>query len=238
MNIRQVLQRRTDLSTFLVHLTRDEGAEKAKDKLLSILTSGCIEARAVMGHAQKTLQQRRLNSESQKCVCFTETPLEYVNLLVEEIEGRTCQFKPYGIAFTKKIGRRKGANPVWYVDITPGHEWLSNSINRLIDAALDKGDFEESDIGCLTPFIEQMGSSVQPSYRKEFWWEREWRYVGDFMIPWNLIGLCPESEIPWFEQELKSMGSALDIRFIDPLWSLEQIIAHLAGFKAEDVDIP
>jgi hypothetical protein len=194
-----------------------------------------------MGHARQALLQRGLEAESQKCVCFTETPLEYVNLLVEDIEGRSCQFKPYGLAITKKVGRRKGVNPVWYVDITPtpgGRDWLSNSINRLISAAIDQGSFESSDIASLAPFIEQMGSSSQRGYRKEFWWEREWRHVGDFVIPWTLIGLCPEAEIVWFEQSLQAARSTLSIKFIDPLWSLEQIIAHLAGIRAEDVDLP
>jgi hypothetical protein len=41
------------------------------------------------------------------------------------IAGRRVDLEPYGLAFTKLGARRKGANPVWYVDRTAGaaHQW-------------------------------------------------------------------------------------------------------------------
>src|SRR5262249_50932422 len=113
----------------------------------------------------------------QKVVCFTETPLEYLHLLVEPIAGRQFQFEPYGIGLTKKLGRQASINPVWYVDISPTHDWLTVPLNNLVNAAKTPGPFATSDIAKITPFIEQMGS--QPgNYTKEFWWEREWRHQG------------------------------------------------------------
>ena len=67
---------------------------------------------------------------SQRVVCFTETPLEHIHLLTSDIDGRQIKFEPYGIALTKPIARSSGTNPVWYVDITPGHDWLTNPLNR------------------------------------------------------------------------------------------------------------
>jgi hypothetical protein len=98
------------------------------------------------------------------------------------------------------MARDAGINPVWYTDITPGHDWLMNSVNQLIDSALDHlqqlragGDavttFGQYAIAKLTPFIEQMGSG--PNYRKEFWWEREWRYCGDMVLPLHFIVVAP-----------------------------------------------
>lgn len=46
------------------------------------------------------LERANLPTESQNCVCFTETPLEHVSLLLGKIGDRNCEFKPYGIAIT------------------------------------------------------------------------------------------------------------------------------------------
>jgi hypothetical protein len=104
---------------------------------------------------------------------------------------------------------------------------------------MNAGNFDQSDIAAITPFIEQMGSGQTASgsnYRKEFWWEREWRKVGDFTIPNHCIGLCPESEIAGFKAHVQ--GSALhNTSFVDPNWSLEQIIAHLAGIPSTSIDL-
>jgi hypothetical protein len=148
-------------------------------------------------------------------------------------------FAPYGIAITKRIAREKGVNPVWYLDITPGHDWLTNSVNELIDEALATGSFEDTPIAKLAPFIEQMGTKTNRKgvleYRKEFWWEREWRHQGDFKLPDHFIALCPEEDIPAFEKVLKKEW--LSIPLLDPRWGLEQIIARLAGFETDEISI-
>ena len=243
VKITDVLPRRSDLSTFLVHLTRDTETHTAKDALKSILATAQIRARSPFGHAVSTLVKRGKSTDGQRAVCFTETPLEYTYLLLNEIEGRNCQSGPYGIALTKKMGRDKGVNPVWYVDISPtGRDWLSKSINALVDAAIESGAFDGSDIARLTPFIEQMGSGLRAAgdkgYTKEFWWEREWRYAGDFQLPYRILVLCPEPE---FEEIRASIPQEpvyyLEPAFLDPRWGLEQIIARLAGFTAREVEL-
>ena len=232
MRIEDILARRSDLSTFLVHLTRSGDSISAKDRLKQIVHEKKLKVSNPFGHAVQRLSQARLPTDSQRCVCFTETPLEHVALLLGEIEGRSFDFEPYGIAITKKQGRQLGVNPVWYVDITPaGHDWLSNSINKLVETAIATGNFDESPVAKITPFIEQMGSSGSSSgapYRKEFWWEREWRHVGDLSLPKRFIILCPGNETGAFDTDSES-------KFIDPAWSLEQIIANLAGFNAVDI---
>lgn len=180
-SLRDLLARRTDLSTFLVHLTRNYNGASAAGNLRQILTTGRIEARTPFGAAMSTLRRRNapLDAASQRCVCFTETPLEHLHILLQPIEDlqRQCEFEPYGVALTKRMGRDAGVNPVWYTDITPGHNWLMQSVNALIDEALhdldakrDQGDrtstFGGYPVAMLTPFIEQKGSG--PGYRKEF----------------------------------------------------------------------
>lgn len=244
MNIDEILARRTDLSTFLVHLTREKDGSSPVDALLGILREQRIEARSPLGMAAKALEGAGHDTASQNAVCFTETPLENVNLLTEHIDGRTCQFAPYGVAISRKQGRREGVNPVWYLDITPGHDWLTNPVNNLVREAVKTGDFDRQDIATLTPLIEQMGTHAAESgeegtsYKKEFWWEREWRHVGDFRLPNRYIVLCPSEDICAVEaavEELDEFERPQKVSYVDPRWSLEMIIGKLAGLSGSDL---
>lgn len=237
MDLQQALARRNDLSTFIVHLTRSQGPMSSQERLRKILEDGKLEAGRPLGQAVSRIGAGVNARESQRVVCFTETPLEYLYLLCETIAGRQVQLEPYGLAFTKRLARGRGVNPVWYVDITPGHSWLTNPLNNLIDNATASGAYEASNVARLTPFIEQMGT-IPFGTRKEFWWEREWRHVGDFSLPSHVIGLCPEAEIDDFVNYCTSIGKASFKAWIDPRWSLEEMIARLAGFQADQVGLP
>ena len=68
MEIRDVLSRRSDLSTFLVHLTRDSEFGTARDALVSILETSHIKAQSMFGAAKSRLEARGIDLESQKCV--------------------------------------------------------------------------------------------------------------------------------------------------------------------------
>jgi hypothetical protein len=161
--IRDVLHRRTDLSTFVVHLTRDtDDGARAEENLLSIMQQPRILARSAMGWA--TTNDPATGApfvagallDSQRVVSFSETPVEHVYSLFANIAGRRVKLSPYGVAFTKMVARRMGANPVWYVDMTPGHDWvIRTALNQLVrDAALA---FAGSPISKITPFVEGMG---------------------------------------------------------------------------------
>ena len=234
MDLTTVLRRRSDLSTFLVHFTRDSVDRTAADNLAQIIQDEQIVPGSPMGQAVKILERNRRPLDSQKCVSFTETPLEFAHLMVEEIEGRSVQLKPYGIAVPKRVGRKRGLNPVWYIDITPGHSWLTEPLNAMIEEQIATGEYQGSAISKLTPYIEQMGTGT--GFRKEFWWEREWRSTGAFSLTGYIIGLCPQPEIPRFRR-LAEQHEQFVIRFIDPNWNLEQIIARLAGIPLNDVDV-
>jgi len=236
-NIRDVLYRRSDLSTFVVHLTKD------KTSLKSIIRDWKIEAKSVWGLAKNKIKEDTSDEKSQKCVCFTETPFEYLSFLIEKIEGRS--FKPghYGIAITKKLARNKGINPIWYIDISPGNnrdKWITKYIEELIELGKKSEEgFTNHPIAQITPFVEPMGKGnnqdTGESYCKEFWWEREWRHIGDFELPNHLIIICPEDEFPEFEALVQD--KEWKPKCIDPNWGLEKIIAHLAGFDNREIDI-
>src|SRR5438552_2656405 len=93
--------RRTDLSTFLVHLTHDYGDTTARENLLSIAENNMIEARKALGPAAWLEEHLAGTVASQKVACFTETPLEHTWMMLEEIDGRSVHFEPFGLAVTK-----------------------------------------------------------------------------------------------------------------------------------------
>lgn len=159
---------------------------------MQILSTCVLEARNPWGMLREQAQSNEALARTQLCVCFTETPLEHTWMLCKEIENRDHQFGLYGVAFTKLWARGQGVYPVWYVDITPGHDWLMVPINELADIALsgealayvvdDKRQrvirqdgtqelqrvpVEESQLARIAPFVEQMGTGEM--YRKEFW---------------------------------------------------------------------
>lgn len=239
-NIKEILSQRSDLSTFLVHMTKDVKALKAPDVLKAILKSGKIEARNPFGPAVNELKAAKISTASQNCVCFTETPLLHLRLLLGEIEGRAVRLRPYGIAMPKKVGRSKSVNPIWYLDQTPGApEWLGKAWAPLITVAIKnhaKQPFDKNPISKLTPFIEQMGTWPTKGTMKEFWWEREWRKRGDFFLPSRVIVIAPELEHGDFRRFIDELGTISAV-LIDASWSLEQIIGGLAGFEATDLGL-
>ncbi len=226
--IEDMLNRRSDLSTFLIHLTKATiDGKTAKENLRSILVSHNIEARNAMGWKSGLSAEARA---TMKVVCFSETPLEHAYSLFANIERRREKLSSYGVAFTKQEARSRGANPIWYVDMTPGHSWaLSRALDLLRDQAnSDPGGFQDNPAASVLPFIEQMGT-WRSTMSKEFWWEREWRHLGDFDFGFDSLSLvlCPERDI----EEFSAMT-----RFpvIDPSWSLERIISRLAALAAAD----
>jgi Putative abortive phage resistance protein AbiGi, antitoxin len=237
MDIRQLLNRRSDLSTFLVHLTRRYKKYDPRENLESIIESGVIEARSDFGHLKRRIERGEVSDEDQQAVCFTETPLEFAYVMVEKIEGRLFRFSPYGIAITKRIARCRGVNPLWYVDMTQGHDWLTQELDELAELYLRDPE-RMSALKRIFPFVEHMDSGERLKdggpYRKEFWWEREWRHVGNFKLPKTLILLCPEDEIDDFRKIMER--KRFKGQCIDPCWSLEKIIARLAGFDSDEIE--
>ena len=151
------------------------------------------------------------------------------------IATRTYRFKPYGVALTKMVARLVGINPVWYVDVTTGAPLrIRTALNTLVTRACSDGFFDE--VKDMFPAIEPMFTRTDSlgnvTSRNEWWWEREWRHVGDLDLAsiWTkLLWLCPEAEIDDLEALVRAAGgdSGEPVYCIDPNWSLERIIGHL-----------
>jgi hypothetical protein len=240
VTIDEVLQRRGDLSTFIVHLTRDSDAGSARENLASIIRERTLRAGSPKGWA--TWERFELADdalETQRVVCFSETPLEHVHGLFAEIEARSVRFQGYGLAFPKMVARWMGINPVWYIDLSRARgEWrdwpIKEALNALVREAADR--FRDSPVSRLTPFIEGMGSWPDGNggvRMREFAWEREWRHLGDLELePWwaKTLWLCPEDELEEFSA-LVGPGA----HCIDPAWGLERIIGHLLGMGVSEM---
>jgi hypothetical protein len=238
MNIEEILNRRSDLSTFLVHLTRQHGGISAIQNLEAILNLQHIQARSALGPART--EALPVGAPDQRVVCFSETPLEHTWTLCEEIPGRSVKLEPYGVVFTKAFGRRTGANPVWYTDITPGHDWIMRAVNRLIDQAKANtaGD-PTHEVLKFSPFIEQMGTPA--GRKKEFWWEREWRHIGTFYFTLSdvVAVMAPANQHTRLQPFINGINAAgRKPPLLDPRWSPERMVATLSGIARDAGAIP
>ena len=162
--IRHVLGRRSDLSTFVVHLIGPTDNSTAKENLRSILESHVVEARNPYGIAKEYDVEDNEQQQTQRVCCFTETPIQHITTHLEKLREYThSHYESYGIALTKLQARRKNINPVWYIDKTPGRDWLhgpprsGKPLTNLIEKHNDEREFHASDIAKITPFIEPMG---------------------------------------------------------------------------------
>ena len=193
--------------------------------------------RSIFGFAEnKRAKLCAAASESQSAVCFSESPLEQVYSLYADIDSRKVKLKPYGLAFTRFIARKLGANPVWYVDMTMGRDWkVAKALNDLRDRAIKDGCLDKDPIKWVLPLCEQMGT--WNGSMKEFWWEREWRCARKFSFTYNDVAflLCPEPEHSSLKTLLPPDAEKLRKRILDPSWSLETMIAHLAGISKGDI---
>lgn len=221
----------------VAHLTCATDTKSANDVLKDIIQDGTLKARTALGRAVKLLGAQGRPTDSQRCVCFTDAPMHELRLFTGYVPGRQRQFEPYGIAITKEQARSSGVNPVWYIDQSPGHRWLTRPVEDLVKRALSSGPAWASEpILELTPFIEVMGSGARGSgerYTKEFSWEREWRHVGDFALGRQFVVICPEDTHDEMachvDQVSRSTNLAMSVRFVDLEWPRSKIDDGLAG---------
>lgn len=228
------LSEKTDISKFLVHLTRDSNEYSAKDNLISILNSQKIEARNYHCLFRNSLDKASPEIQKKFCVtCYTEAPLDKSKYLTQKIENRDKEFKPYGIIFLKgglkeyeECGMKHLANyhnPVFY---TMGE-------NKLLIRCLFK-EFEQYvddyNNGKANDF-NLMGALVNiVNDKHNFQWEREWRTVGDyqFIIPDIVAVIAPSAEHDEIRGNIKYYFADA-ITFIDINWNMEQILYNIGA---------
>lgn len=230
----EFLNKKRDYSPFLVHLTKEaidtlgEPCASAKDVLDEILRVKTLKA---FNHF--FLYSRNLDSqdaslvEKFKVVCFTETPLNQIDVLLHRVCGRNFKPDPYGLVFKKEYIREKGGNPVFYV---------TKKIARPLWDSLYEPHVEGKEQ--TSEKICKLLALVTVCDEGNDWhWEREWRIVGNLVFNLSDIycGLCPEGDIPYFENKYS-------LNFISPYWGINKILDKLVNLSKEKTptatDIP
>ncbi|BDO43155.1 hypothetical protein [Cellulomonas sp. NTE-D12] len=151
----------SDLSRFLVHMTRDE-----KD-LASIVMSGHLEARTPFGLGRTLF----MVADKHQSACFTAMPLA-------ELGRLAARGREYGIGFTREFLVKNGGQPVWYVNENSPQHLATQQIQSRLVAAKDWDD----PFWLLTPFIDRV---IPGTYVWD--WEREWRLPGGLHFEWEDI---------------------------------------------------
>lgn len=219
-----VKARRADLSSFLVHLTRQYDGRSARQSLLGILRAKQIKAMNFCCIFQRELEQLEgAPSKPFKVVCFTETPLGDINYLSMEMAGRTKQLKPYGLVFRKKSIINAGGNPVFYLT-------TSSSSGKKRQAALwncfkvaRKAGLQYHEYASFLPLVNKVDAT------HDFSFEREWRVVGDFRFLHRdvFLGLAPVEAMAEMEGRFRAFP------WVSPRWGRDQIIEKLRGWKKQ-----
>lgn len=221
-DIQDILYFRSDISPFLVHLTRDrdQNGEDAKATLQKIigerkLISGANEISDVKygGNTSSMLPDDKKKYFA--AVCFTETPLNEVHCLLE-INSRQIDLRGYGLVFLKEALHKKGVCPVFYVNNEKG------DMDGVFQALFSLIKTHPTEAAKVLPLFATFGQKVQspgtakrPNGPVDFRWEREWRYPSasgdlEFTDEDVFVGLCPHDEIGDFEALFPKVG------FVDP----------------------
>jgi hypothetical protein len=218
----QLLNEKRDYSPFLVHLTKDDYAfdtngEKIPYPAMFVLEQILDEKELKAFNAfclfnSAIVTQNKDIQDLFKVTCFTETPIDQIEILTIKVYGRECKLEPYGLVFTKEYIREKQGNPVFYVN-----DSMFESLWKMFQNAKDR-NFSLADNKTLA-LISKCDKQM------DFHWEREWRIVGNLKFEYDDIfcGLCPEEEINTFESNYNK------VKFISPNWGINKILQKLTG---------
>lgn len=231
VNRSNVRERREDLSRFIVHLTKDidpdmfeeyDGKKTipARHNLISILRSTRIEARnyhCILNNKMTGISDKK--RKELRVVCLTETPLNQLHLLIENIEGRRVELKPYGLIFHRDFIIQKRGQPAIYLNCYNSNRYLRDAANDAI--ALWKKEGKKNRITRLLPFINVMSEEY------DFVWEREWRVLGDLQFtPKDIVAvILPESK----EKDIRTTLARNGIPVISPRSTYEQIVEEFSS---------
>ncbi len=211
----EFLSKKRDFSELLVHLTKDDDIYVAKDVLDNILSEQELKAYNHYCLFSPALKEKDIEPLAQefKVVCFTETPIDQIEDLLEQVEGKTTKLDPYGLVFKKNYIRDKGGNPVFYTTKPIAHP-LWQLYWSLVDSDIDDSSKEICKFLSLVTLCDD---------DVDFHWEREWRTVGNlaFKLEDIYCGLCLDDDIDYFEERYRP------VTFISPFWRIDKILDKL-----------
>lgn len=221
--LEEFLESKTDYSSYLVHLTKDdfdyagEFLISAKDVLDTILSETTLKAFNHFCLFSPNLEESQdVSLEDEfKVICFTETPIDQIDVFLTEVSGRNFKPKPYGLVFKKEYIRQQGGNPVFYTT-----KEIASPLWSLYWPLCEEEQEQSSGEAC------KLLALVTVCEKGNDWhWEREWRIIGDLEFDLSDIycGLCPAEDIDHFENLYEP------VIFISPYWGINKILDKLVG---------
>jgi len=205
----------------LVHLTKDSKDINgnlqmlAKDVLDKILKEKTLKAfNHFFPYSPSLKSQDASIIDKFRVVCFTETPIDQIDVLLNKGVQKQFNPEPYGLVFKKEYIREMGGNPVFYATLK-----IAKPLWEYLYHPHVEGKEQVPDNLCK---LLALVTKCQEGH--DFHWEREWRIVGnlDFKLNDIYCGLCPQEEMPNFE-------SKCGVKFIDPYWGINKILDKLVG---------
>ncbi|OWR28989.1 hypothetical protein CDO73_16425 [Saccharibacillus sp. O23] len=231
--IEEILSHRTDISRYVVHLTKAYRTNSAKENLVSIIQDKMIHA--YDHHCLFSPKLRKEDEEIQKkfrVVCFTETPLDKIHLLTN-ISGRKVELEPYGLVFKKSKVISARGNPVSYV--YKENNLLLKYLTRQYDEYTRTYYDDEPEE--LVADFNTFGSIVNiVRAGHDFHWEREWRVrkMLEFDCAEIFAVIAPSND----HKEIRELIGSDDIKytpFIDAGWNYEEMLNELACYLWNEI---
>jgi hypothetical protein len=234
--INDILYFRTDISPFLVHLTRDvQKSLTASTALEQIIKQGKLDAGdSPVSDARFGIKTSGMQPQEIKryfgAICLTETPLNEVHCLLE-IADRKVKLEPYGLVFLKENLRKKGVSPVFYINNElEDKDSVFQALCSLIKSYPDEAEKILPLIAVFGKKILAPGAKRRESKEVDFLWEREWRYPSamgalEFTEEDIFVGICPHEEINHFEKMFDN------INFIDPRRNMKWYATQLVNAR-------
>ncbi len=250
---------RSDLSNFLIHLTKNGSFELWRDyrpkqghflfgesetlnaarSLVEILGGNppTLLARAPFGIFKLTGINTGKNVKMNipvawlRSVCFSETPLRELKSFY-----RATQEEKNWTAKKNKYQKYGLAFHADFVRNRGGHpvfyyDRRNAAIAQSVEA-LGKPELHPVTQPIL-PLCEPYGPKVlEPQKEIDFRWEREWRIVGDFQFAWTDVafGICAEKHIEAFEARVQHQ-----FPFLDPDWEIDRLKSYLDQKGLQDL---
>lgn len=207
-NIGDILKFRSDISPFLVHLTKTQNNIKACDALKTLIKEKSLKCSKPISNAFWRLEKfHQLSNEDKlkyfSAICFTETPLNEIHCLFD-ISYRQVKLDSYGLVFLKERLKNRGVSPVLYINNEKGDKDVAiQSLCSLIESYPNES-------AQILPLIDIFGKMLTPAWsnkeildqkekqkRIDFLWEREWRWpyiegIFSFTPDDIFVGLCPD----------------------------------------------
>ena len=218
----RAIEGRTDLSRFVIHLTRDDTEDFDEGQSARENFKGIVSDRKVVAFRPHCLHAKRIPKavrQQYSVCCFTEVPLTELHLLTRPIQGRDVRLSDYGFVFSREFLVSKGAQPAIYINSYGGETWTREAADTIYEMAKRKR-FRGGKLRRLLPYLNAMHE------RYDFTWEREWRVVGDLAFaPADVVCvILPEDG----EEELKRVFLKYGVPVISPGWSVERIVSEFS----------